>query len=181
MQGARREEATASLAPRLCCALQSFAQQCPSIASAASRDACLPAPGTAQVPPIQRASPAFLPRRSCCTTTRSQKVRCSFGGKQGCEAWRGAQSAVQPYMPCMPCCYLCLAARLFGWGPCRAVLGAEPPAGLCPCVPPSPPTESHWPGLANVFSVACILGSALVFFMSRSPGEEGGGVGYGAF
>ncbi|GAB4823760.1 hypothetical protein N2152v2_010806 [Parachlorella kessleri] len=43
------------------------------------------------------------------------------------------------------------------------------------------PDESKWPGLANVFSVACILGSALLFFMSRTPGEEGGGGGYVGF
>lgn len=37
-----------------------------------------------------------------------------------------------------------------------------------------------WPGVAGVFQVACILGSGLLFFVSRTPadGEYGGYSGF---
>ncbi|KFM23204.1 Transmembrane protein 50A [Auxenochlorella protothecoides] len=34
--------------------------------------------------------------------------------------------------------------------------------------------DTRWVGIASVLEVACILGSALLFFVSRSPGDEGG-------
>ena len=36
-----------------------------------------------------------------------------------------------------------------------------------------------WPGVAGVFQVACILGSGLMFFVSRTPSDGGGGGGGG--
>ena len=34
-----------------------------------------------------------------------------------------------------------------------------------------------WPGVAGVFQVTCILGAGLVFFVSRTPADGGGGYG----
>ena len=38
-----------------------------------------------------------------------------------------------------------------------------------------------WPGVACLFQVCCILGSALLFWVSRTPGDESGYGGYGSF
>eukprot|EP00879_Flechtneria_rotunda_P003907 GHRR01004147.1.p1 GENE.GHRR01004147.1~~GHRR01004147.1.p1 ORF type:complete len:170 (+),score=25.44 GHRR01004147.1:115-624(+) len=37
-----------------------------------------------------------------------------------------------------------------------------------------------WPGVAGIFQVACILGSGLLFFVSRTP-ADGSGSGYEVF
>ncbi|KAK9809248.1 hypothetical protein WJX72_012057 [[Myrmecia] bisecta] len=44
-----------------------------------------------------------------------------------------------------------------------------------------PNVHNVWPGIACLFQVTCILGSALLFFVSRTPTSDSSGGGYGAF
>ena len=36
-------------------------------------------------------------------------------------------------------------------------------------------SETVWPGVAGLFQVTLILGSALLFFVSRTPSDDSGG------
>ena len=42
-------------------------------------------------------------------------------------------------------------------------------------------SAEKWPGAAGIFQVSFILGSGLLFFMSRTPGGSSSYDGYGTF
>uniref|UniRef100_A0A7R9V005 Transmembrane protein 50A n=1 Tax=Chlamydomonas euryale TaxID=1486919 RepID=A0A7R9V005_9CHLO len=42
-------------------------------------------------------------------------------------------------------------------------------------------SSEKWPGAAGIFQVSFILGSGLLFFLSRTPGESSSYEGYGTF